>query len=572
MIKIENASDWECEFEIVKSGKKGIYAVVRTQDNVDVLYITERLAHSNESILRLLGGGVNTSGSKLTLDLPLDKEKGTYTYDLDMQLFVNNELGGYVKIVSEELRFISKNASSLHLNFYKDLDKVLQVDRFDVAVSEQLEIIFDDEKISRLSNLAVKYVNNTAIRLTTNENASFYVSNVDSPDVKTTLYLGDSNKKEGSPFKVEVCEMRISARTPDAYLKLASPNVLISMALKDGVKTGALTLIAEPIKERSCEIIADKIEIWHTKQRDDELTIKIEQENRFKGLDIRDLKGHTEIIFNGVDFTDTDFKFLGTAKTDANPIKSDEAGKPLSMKKSYLIINETKSYVPKLQITGDANLLNSTIFKNKDFDTLSFEGFIGLNSCEFTQGQEYICGNNSFNQVELINYRDSSEGTKDVTTYRRITTLGDAKSFITMIDPDLTDCNRLTVFFSGEGHTEFRNDKFNGDIKLQIRTTKGRHLVSEDNFFRDTDIYFNTEQVDCKQYRNVFEGINTFTDSNAIDSTFRNCNLTNVRDVQVSNLHDAVISNVEETVCEYGDYRVKIDKKSKPAIDRELEL
>ena len=427
MIKIENASDWECEFEIVKSGKKGIYAVVRTQDNVDVLYITERLAHSNESILRLLGGGVNTSGSKLTLDLPLDKEKGTYTYDLDMQLFVNNELGGYVKIVSEELRFISKNASSLHLNFYKDLDKVLQVDRFDVAVSEQLEIIFDDEKISRLSNLAVKYVNNTAIRLTTNENASFYVSNVDSPDVKTTLYLGDSNKKEGPSFKIDVSDMRILARTPHAYFKLASPNVLISMALKDGVKTGALTLIAEPIKERSCEIIADKIEIWHTKQRDDELTIKIEQENRFKVLDIRDLKGHTEIIFNGVDFTDTDFKFLGTAQTDANPIKSDEAGKPLSMKKSYLIINETKSYVPKLQITGDANLLNSTIFKNKNFDTLSFEGFIGLNSCEFTQGQEYICGNNSFNQVGLVNYRDSSEGTKDVTTYRRITTLGDVK-------------------------------------------------------------------------------------------------------------------------------------------------
>ena len=141
-----------------------------------------------------------------------------------------------------------------------------------------------------------------------------------------------------------------------------------------------------------------------------------------------------------------------------------------------------------------------------------------------------------------------------------------------MIDPDLTDCKRLAVFFNGKGHAEFRNDKFDGKVKLQIDTSQGRHFMSEDNFYKDADIFFQTKQVDCKQYRNVFEGINTFTDSNAVDSTFRNCNLTNVRDVQVSNLHDAVISNVEETVCEYGDYRVKIDKKPKPAIDRELEL
>lgn len=572
MIEVVNDSSWESGFEIVKSNKRGIYAVVRKQDNVDVLYLTERLAHSNDSLLRLFGSGDYTGGSKLTFDLPVDKEKGWFVYDLDTQLFVNNERGGYVKIVSEDLCIVSENLTTLHLNFYKDLDKVVLADKFRIVDSDKAEITFDDEKISRISNLEIENVTNTNIRLTTNENASFYVSNVDSPDVKTTLYLGDSNKKEGSPFKIDVSDMRILARTPHAYFKLVSPNVLISMALKDGVKTGALTLIAEPIKERSCEIIADKIEIWHTEQRDDELTIKIEQENRFKGLDIRDLKGHTEIIFNGVDFTDTDFKFLGTAQTDANPIKSDETGKPLSMKKSYLIINETKSYVPKLQITGDANLLNSTIFKNKDFDTLSFEGFIGLNSCEFTQGQEYICGNNSFNQVGLVNYRDSSEGTKDVTTYRRITTLGDTKSFITMIDPDLTDCNRLTVFFNGKGHAEFRNDKFDGKVKLQIDTSQGRHFMRESNFYKDADIFFQTKQVDCKQYRNVFEGINTFTDSNAVDSTFRNCNLTNVRDVQVSNLHDAVISNVEETVCEYGDYRVKIDKKSKPAIDRELEL
>ena len=398
------------------------------------------------------------------------------------------------------------------------------------------------------------------------------MSKVNSPDFKTTLYLGDSEKREGKPFCVNIREVRIQARTPNAYLKLVSPDVKI--CLKDSEGEGFLAFIAEPMKKQTCEIIADEIEIQHTRRGDTFLVIKVEQENKFKRLEIDDVKWDTDINFNGVDFTSTDFKYFGAKQTNPDDIGFAEDEKTLmpNKKRGYLIIDETKSDVPNLQITGDANLVRSVIFKNKDFDTLSFEGFINLTSCEFTQGQGYICGNNSFNNTRLVNYRDSSESTKDVTAYRRIVTLNDAKSFITMIDPDLTDCNRLTVFFSGEGYTEFRNDKFNGDIKLQIRTTKGRQFVSEDNFFRDTDIYFNTEQIDCKQYRNVFEGINTFTDSNAVDSTFRNCNLTNVRDVQVSNLHDAVISNVEETVCEYGDYRVKIDKKPKPAIDRELEL
>lgn len=572
MIELVNDSSWESGFEIVKSNKRGIYAVVRKQDNVDVLYLTERLAHSNDSLLRLFGSGDYTGGSKLTFDLPVDKEKGWFVYDLDTQLFVNNERGGYVKIVSEDLCIVSENLTTLHLNFYKDLDKVVQADKFRIVDSDKAEITFDDEKISRISNLEIENVTNTNIRLTTNENASFYVSKVNSPDFKTTLYLGDSEKREGKPFCVNIREVRIQARAPNAYLKLVSPDVKI--CLKDSEGEGFLAFIAEPMKKQTCEIIADEIEIQHTRRGDTFLVIKVEQENKFKRLEIDDVKWDTDINFNGVDFTSTDFKYFGAKQTNPDDIGFAEDEKTLmpNKKRGYLIIDETKSDVPNLQITGDANLVRSVIFKNKDFDTLSFEGFINLTSCEFTQGQGYICGNNSFNNTRLVNYRDSSESTKDVTAYRRIVTLNDAKSFITMIDPDLTDCNRLTVFFSGEGYTEFRNDKFNGDIKLQIRTTKGRQFVSEDNFFRDTDIYFNTEQIDCKQYRNVFEGINTFTDSNAVDSTFRNCNLTNVRDVQVSNLHDAVISNVEETVCEYGDYRVKIDKKPKPAIDRELEL
>lgn len=570
MIELVNDSSWESGFEIVKSRKNGIYAVVRKQDDVDVLYLTERLAHSDESTLRLTGYGDYTGGSKLTLDLPVDKEKGTYIYDLDTQLFVNNERGGYVKIVSEQLCIVNGKPTPIHLNFYKDLDKVIQADKFRIIDSDNAEITFDDEKISRISCLELKNVNNTGIRLTVNENASFYVNRVNSPDCKTTLYLGDSDKREGAPFNVNIYEARLLARTPEAYLKLVSPSVQIDTKGSEG--DGFLAFIAEPIKERSCEIIADEIDIRHTRKGDVSLKIKIEQENRFKRLEIDRVERDTDINFNAVDFRETDFKYFGVTKTDANVVKSGEVDKPLAPNKGYLIIDETKSDVPSLQIVGDANLVRSTIFKNKDFGSLSFEGYIGLTACEFTQGQEYVCGNNSFNQVKLVNYRDSSENTRDVTTYRKIDTLSDAKSFITMIDPDLTDCKRLLILFSGEGYVESRNDKFSGDVKLQVRTAEGRHFMSEDNFYKDADIFFQTKQVDCKQYRSVFEGINTFTDSNATDSTFRNCNLTNVRDVQVSNLHDAVISNVEETVCEYGDYRIRIDKKPKPSIDRELEL
>lgn len=534
----------------------GLY-IERGEKNLPYLVLTEKLVKSDSTLV------INQSKDgfwpqPLVLDLHDDYEKGNYKVDMSSCFMANGSTyGKRVILKCQNLELDSKN-----FNFIVD-----QTGKgFPTLSINNLKISDCDAGASLITNtlkeayeLNINRVDNVQFMFSTQKGDVINVDKISSPKFKAILAWGEMNDKR-NPYSFNMKEFMIEPSGSGTTLQLYSPHVDLN-GCGTTLKYGGESNLYEPVKISA----SDYIKMQKSPLQDYEAGIVLDfgKSCEFKSFELEYDENLSLAKFRSVDMKNTKFTFKNDLPRDPSARKDTEPNK--------LQVIEATSNLKELNVECDSFLYKCKI-DGIGTDTLTFNGSIDLDVCEFSTSQKIVCGDNSFTKAKILNYIDGSESRERIHTDSEIvriitpSTETHGESLIVLENPDFRECKRVEISFENSnedartGQISLKNDKFVNYPELRLCVDGDGRIFSDTNLYDSGDHSFYSYDASRSEIaRNTFSGVNTLESVNAYDCSFENNDVTDSPEVMFFQKPQETINAQGESI---GDI-APIAKKTK---------
>ena len=497
----------------------GLY-IERGEENLPYLILTKKLVKSDSTLV------ISQSKDKfwhqpIVLDLHDDYKKGNYKVDMSSCFMVNGgTYGKRVILKCQNLELDSKN-----FNFIAD-----QTEKgFPTLSINNLKISDCDAGASLIANslkeayeVKINAVDNVQFMFSTQKQDVINVDKISSPKFRASLAWGEMNDKR-TPYSFNMKEFMIEPSGSGMTLHLNSPHVDLN-GCGTTLKYGGESNLYEPVKISA----SDYIKMQKSPLQDYEAGIVLDfgKSCKFKSFELEYDENLSLAKFRSVDMENTKFTFKNDLPRDRSTHKATEPNK--------LQVLEATSNLKELNVECDS-FLHKCKIDGIGTDTLTFNGSIDLDNCDFSTSQKIVCGDNSFTNANISNYIDGSESRErrhaDTEIARIIYPINGTgeETRIVLENPDFRECKRIEISFENSnedartGQISLKNDKFVNYPELRFCVDNDGRLFSNTNLYDsgDTTIYsYDANRSEIA--RNTFSGVNTLESVNAYDCSFEN--------------------------------------------------
>ena len=527
------------------------------EKNYPYLILTEKLVNSDSTLV------ITQSKDKfyyqpLVLDLHDGYEKGNYKVDMSSCFMVNgSSLDKKVILKCQNLELDSKN-----FNFITD-----QTEKgFPTLSINNLKISDCDAGASLIANslkeayeIKINAVDNVQFMFSTQKQDVINVDKISSPKFRASLAWGEMNDKR-IPYSFKMKDFIVASDGSGMTLHLNSPYVDLS-GCGTTLKYGSESNLYEPVKITA----SDYIKMQKSPFQDYEAGIVLDfgKNCEFKSFELEYDENLSSAKFRSVDMPKTKFTFKNDLPRDSSEPKKTDPNK--------ITMIEATSNLKELNVECDSFFHKCRIDGIRT-DTLTFNGSIDLDNCDFSTSQKLVCGDNSFTNAKIINYIDGSESRErrhtDTEIVRIVSPVSEnhGETLIVLENPDFRDCKRAEISFENSnedprtGQISLKNDKFVNYPQLRFCVDTDGRIFSDTNLYDSGDTSFYSYDASRSNIaRNTFSGVNALESVNAYDCSFENNDVTDSPEVMFFQKPQATINAQGEPIGEIAP----IAKKNK---------